>query len=141
MSVEENKSIILRLVEECWNKRNYTVLDEIVAADCRHHMNGPVNLTGPVEFKRAVQMWIKALPDLTLTPGYLVAEGDMVAGTATIKGTHNGELKFPAMPAAIPPTGKTLELEIASISRIANGKIAETWDILDSSWIQRLAQS
>jgi predicted ester cyclase len=42
------------------------------------------------------------------------------------------------MPAAIPATGKPVEIEITYIHRIADDKEVESWGVADFSWIQQL---
>ena len=54
------------------------------------------------------------------------AEGEKVVVRWTARGTHRGELM------GIPPTGKQVVTSGISILRIANGKIAEQWDIFDN---------
>jgi predicted ester cyclase len=141
MSIEENKAIVRRLMNECWNKKNMSILDELVEPNCPHHMNGPVNLQGPEDLKNAFGRWLKALPDIELSSEDVVAEGDKVVFRGKIRGTHKGELNFMMMPSPIPATGKQVEIELTYIMHIANGKAAEMWATADYSWIQQLNQS
>ena len=140
MTREENRDIIRRYTEECWNKKNLSMLSEFIAPDCPHHLNGPVNYKGPEGFKEAIENWFRAFPDTKNTIEDEISEGNKVVVRGTTTGTHTGELKFPAMPKAIPPTGKRIELSFASIAYMADGKIVENWDIRDVSWIWGLRQ-
>jgi len=141
MSAEKNKTSTRRFTDECWNKKDLSVIDELVARGCPHHMNGPVNFKGRNGFKGALEAWFKAFPDLQVTTEDEVAEGDKVAVRCKLKGTHDGELYFPGiMPSAIAPTGKQVEMEAVFISRFAEAKFAETWSVIDYSWIQKLSQ-
>jgi len=141
MTIEENKATIKRYVEECWNKRNFSIINDYIAPDCPHHMNGPVNFKGPDSYKEMIETWVKAFPDLQIIIEDEIAEGDKYVSRGKFAGTHQGELKFAVMPTAIPPTGKRIEIEFASIARLTDGKMAENWDIMDLSWMQRLSQA
>lgn len=141
MSVEENRAIARRYVEECWNKKNMAILDELFTSDCPHHMNGPVNFKGPDGFKASFNNWFKGFPDLEVTIEDQVTEGDMSVIRGKVIGTHQGDLQFGGMPAAIAPTGKQLEFEGITMCRMANGKIVELWSIANFTWLQELAQS
>jgi predicted ester cyclase len=138
MSTQENKAIVRRLADECWNKKNLTVLDDVIGPDCPHHMNGPVNFQGPEGYRAALERWFEAFPDIQATIEDEVAH--KVATRGKLTGTHQGELKFDPMPSAIHPTGKRLEMDFASLYRITNGKIVEIWDTADLSWIQQFSQ-
>jgi hypothetical protein len=66
-----------------------------------------------------------AFPDQHVSIDDLVAEGDKVVNRATYTGTHRGEFQ------GISPTGKRFTISGINISRIADGKIAEDWTVLD----------
>lgn len=140
MTIEENKAIIKRYVEECWNKRNLSMINEFIAPECPHHMNGPINVNGPDRFKDMIELWAKIFPDLQIIIEDEIVQNDKYVSRGKLTGTHQGDLQFPGMPKAIPPTGKRIEVEFANISYISDGKLTEVWDIMDVSWIQRLAQ-
>jgi predicted ester cyclase len=70
-------------------------------------------------------MYLAGIPDLRVTIEELVAEGDKVAVRRAYVGTHRGELL------GIPPTGKQVRVSGISIFRLAGGKIAEQWELLD----------
>jgi len=55
----------------------------------------------------------------------MVAEGDKVATRWTMTGTHQGELM------GIPPTGVRITVTGISMSRFADGKLAEGWNSYD----------
>jgi predicted ester cyclase len=141
MSSKKNKETLRRYVDECWNEKNLSILGDLITPDCPHHMNGPVNFKGPEGFRMAIEQWTKAFPDIKVNVELEMWEGDTFASRGTLTGTHRGELKFPQMRSAIPPTGKKIELEFACIHRMADGKIAETWDVLDTNFIRTLSKS
>jgi predicted ester cyclase len=100
MSVEENKALTRRLVEEVWNKGNLAVADELLAAGyVFHHPAGQV-LHGPEEYKQLANAARSAFPDIHFTIDDIVVEGDKVVYRWTLFGTHKGEFS------GIPPTDK-----------------------------------
>jgi predicted ester cyclase len=140
MSVKENKGILSRFIEECWKNKDLNVIDELIAPDCPHHNNGPVNFSGPEGFKNAVNNWNTWFPGFQFATSSIIGEGDMVSSVGRFKGTHQGEINLPQLSIVVPPTGKTVEIEMVFNVRIADGKVAEGWTICDYSWIQRLVQ-
>ena len=125
MSVEENKAIMLRLIEEVFNKGNLSVVDECTAADFVHH-SSMLELKGPELIKRMVTMLRTAFPDLHMTIDDIVAERDMVVHRFTFQGTFKGKY------GEIAPTGKQIKQTAAAFTRFANGKQAEAWQYGDT---------
>jgi len=58
-----------------------------------------------------------------MTVDETIAEGDRVMVRWTFHGTHLGEFH------SLPPTGKPVAYSGINIFRVADGKIAEIWDI------------
>jgi predicted ester cyclase len=54
-----------------------------------------------------------------------IAEGDKVVVRNTVTGTHLGEYL------GIAPTGRRVEYDEIFILRLAGGRIAETWGVVD----------
>jgi predicted ester cyclase len=117
-------TIARRLLEEPWTGRLETI-DELVAPDYVGH--DPAE-EAPVLGPEGVHAWIdryrSAFADARLTVDEQVVEGDRVVSRWTLRGAHSGSL------AGIEPTAKEVTVSGVTISRIANGKIVETW----SSW-------
>ena len=84
MSVEENKAIFRRIVEEGFNKGNLAIVDELVAAD---HVNHSDNVHGPEEYKQFITVYRTAFPDLHMTVEDQIAEGDKLVNRWTSRGT------------------------------------------------------
>ena len=131
MSVEENRAIIRRAVEEGWNKRNPDIFDEVVASDVIHH---DWKTRGLKAFKQAIFADMTAFPDLQMTIEEMIAEGDKVAVRYTFRGTQHRETQ------GIPPTGKYVTVPGIFICRCEGGRIVEEWDIWDDlGLLQQLA--
>ena len=120
MSVEENKALIRRLIEEAWNKGNLAVIDELLSPDYVLHIAAP-GTPDREGYKQAVNMYRTDWSDFRLTVEDMVAEGDKVAMRGTLRGTHKGEHM------GIAPTGKELTLTAIAIRRFEGGKIVEEW--------------
>jgi predicted ester cyclase len=67
----------------------------------------------------------RAFPDLHVTIEDLIAEGDKVVGRNLVTGTHQGEYM------GLPPTARSITYSEIMIFRFVNGRIAETWGVVD----------
>ncbi len=131
MSVEQNKAIIRRFIEELWNNRNLDIADEIFAADCiTHQLRSGAELDAaprsPDIVKRHVTEWLVGFWDLRFTIEQMIAEADQVVARMVIQGTHTGAWL------GVAPTGKQVNIRMMTTHRIANGKIAEDWVLVES---------
>jgi predicted ester cyclase len=121
MSLEHNKALTRRFIEEIWHQGKLAVADEILTADYLDHA-GPPNLPiGPDAVKVQVMAYRSGVPDLSFTVDMLVAEGDFVVCRWTGRGTQTGTLF------GIPPTGRYGEMTGTHIFRAENNKLAERW--------------
>jgi predicted ester cyclase len=55
----------------------------------------------------------------------MIAEGDKVVTRNSVTGTHRGEYM------GIPPTGKSVTYNEIFIFRFRNGRVAESWGVVD----------
>jgi steroid delta-isomerase-like uncharacterized protein len=125
MSTEENKKVVLRWIEQAWEKKNVDVIDELHAPDYVGHIVGtPGPVRGREAFKQLFAAYLAAF-DLHRTNEFLIAEGDKVVAYDTYLVKHKGEF------AGIPPTGKELSATGIDIYRIVDGKIVEQWYEMD----------
>ncbi len=99
MSVEENKAILRRYVEEIWNQGKLAVIDELVAPTMIVHFPG-FDTKGLEEYRQSFTLFRTAFPDLHSTLEHVVAEGDMVATRWVNHASHKGAYM------GIAPTGK-----------------------------------
>ena len=127
MSAEQNKALVRRLVEEVINQGNASVIDELLIPDFVEHEELPPGIPPGREAPKAMFTMLRsAFPDIKATIEHLVAEGDEVAVHMTWTGTHSGEFM------GIPPTGKSISINVIDIMRIAEGKFVEHWGVMDS---------
>jgi len=130
MSLEANRTIACRFIEELWNERKLEVANEIIAPDCITHQlrSGPEPLTaprGPEIIKHHLAEWLAGFPDMHFTIEQILAEGDRVMMQCVGRGTHLGSWL------GIPSTGKFITIQTEIIQRIADGQIAEDWVLTD----------
>src|SRR6266566_2257227 len=90
MSTEGNKTLMHRFLEEVFNKKNLSALDEFIAPNQVDHTLPAFLPTTPEGTKRAIGMYLKAFPDLHLTVEDMFAEGDKVVTRFTSRGTQKG---------------------------------------------------
>ncbi len=126
MSIEENKAVVRRLENEAWNKGNLAVADELIASNCVYHNAPPGTPPGPEGFKRLVEIYRTAIPDVRVTLEDLIAEGDKVVERRIAQGTHQGELW------GIAPTSKSVTVTGIAIWHVIDGKVVERWESRDT---------
>jgi steroid delta-isomerase-like uncharacterized protein len=135
MSAEENKTIVQALFDG-FNNRD---LDRTVAmvTDDFQLVDIAVGQTfqGPEGFRQWLQAFLTAFPDTQAHPTTIIAEGDWLASEHTGRGTHTGPLVGPA--GTIPPTGRSIEVQIAEIYQIRDGKVALLHAYYDAATILR----
>jgi steroid delta-isomerase-like uncharacterized protein len=124
MSLEENKSLVRRFVEEFWNQGNMAAADEMMTADATIVLPGRGQVSKE-SFKAFAVMIRDAFPDWHSTMEELVAEDDRVGERWTGRGTHQGAFQ------GIAPTGRRVAAPGFVLYRITSGKIAEFRGLLD----------
>jgi steroid delta-isomerase-like uncharacterized protein len=135
----DNAAIVRRGFEEVWNQGKLNVVDEINAPDFIGHNEGRPDDHGLAEFKRFVADTRTAFPDLHFTINELIVQGDSVAAGTTVTGTHTGPLVGRGDMPSIPPTSKSVSLMVSVLFHLRDGKIAETWAVVDNlSLLQQL---
>ncbi|UCG91616.1 MAG: ester cyclase [candidate division WOR-3 bacterium] len=118
------KDIVRQEIEEIWNKSNFTVTNEIIAADCIRH-EATEDIQGLENFREFVTAFRTAFPDAHFKIDDLIVDSKSVAIRYTFSGTHKRRYL------EISPTGNQVTATGMSISRIAAGKIKETWNYID----------
>ncbi len=134
MSINENKIIVRRYFEEA--PHHPETCDEIFAPVFKFHTIQHASITPQVvesspQAEKAANEWLRAVwsPNWRMTVDEILAEEDRVMVRWTFYGTHQGEY------AGLPPTKKPVVYSGINIFRIAEGKIAEVWDIYDRLWL------
>lgn len=133
MSVEQNKQIMKRMIEEVWNKGNLLVADELFAPT-HTSPSAPDLPPGPESVKMLVTMFRSAMPDYQMKIDMMMADDHKVVARFVQWGTHVGA---PLM--GMPPSGRRAEWTEIGVLEIENGKIVKSWYEVDMlSMIQQL---
>lgn len=120
---ERNKTLLLRLIEDGFNKGDLSVVDEIVAVDVKEHQRGSSDgRDGTKEVITTLRTWF---PDFTMSVEDVAAVGDKVWMRFTARGTNLGLVM------GRPPTGKKMAIDVIDIARFKDGKLVEHWGIPD----------
>ncbi len=121
MSVEENKAVVRRMIQEALSGDNPEVLDEVMAPDYLNHAAVAEHQRG-IEGAKHIVSWLRAA---FRDPHYdiedILAEGDRVAVRVVFSGIHEGEF------IGVPPSGRCISEQAHWLRVDEDGKIAEHW--------------
>lgn len=117
MSVETNKALLRRFVEEIVNQGNITVAPELIAEDFVKLDPFPGQAPGRAGLIESIERLRTAFPDLIWSLDEMVAEEEKVASSHTWSGTHLGEFL------GIAPTGKRVRMTCMIFDTYENGKL------------------
>jgi len=106
-------------------------IDEVVEPDALIRTPLPLEATGAPALKVVFAMLHRTFSAVQITVEDLIAEGDKVVGRNSITGTHQGEYM------GLPPTGKSVAYNEIFIFRFVDGRIAETWGVVDVFSVMR----
>ncbi len=119
MSIEENKRLVRRYIEEVVNTGNVDLLSEFLAPDyveVYRNVRYPIGIEGA---KKHVLGGRETYPDIEVRIERQIAEGDWVASQITARGTHRGTWL------GMKPTGKVVEFTGVNLDKVVNGRIVE----------------
>jgi len=124
-----------RLIEEGFNNGNLALADQLIAPDAVNHdpaepahMRG---LRGPDGYRRTLQTYRAAFPDVRMTVDDVIAADDKVVVRWHSEGTHLGELE------GLAPTGAHGSVTGISIDRWKDDKVVESWSEWDNLGLAR----
>jgi predicted ester cyclase len=118
--MESNKAVYREFIQTVFNEGRLDNLDRFLAPSYAIRDAPPGALPGAEGVKQVVTMFRGAFPDLQITLDEVIAEGDVVAASSTVRGTHRGELF------GIPPTGKSVCISSLTMVRIVKGRLVES---------------
>ena len=119
---EQNKAVFEKLMSAL-NAKDMATMESLIADDFVDNDAMPGMAPGRQGMIDMMGMFVGAFPDLNVVVEHWVAEGDLVVGVMTTKGTQTGE--FMGMPAS----GKKFSVREMHMVRGANGKMAEHWGL------------
>jgi steroid delta-isomerase-like uncharacterized protein len=100
-------------------------IDEVVEPDVQIRTPLPVEATGAEALKEVWATLLRGFPDVHVDVQDVIAEGDKVVGRSVVTGTHQGEYM------GLSPTGNSVTYDEIFIFRFVDGRIAETWGVVD----------
>lgn len=106
-------------------------VDEVFAPDAKIRTPLPISTSGAQAIKEIFGTLLRAFPDLHVAVEDVVTEGDKVVCRNVVTGTHRGEYM------GLPPTGRSIAYDEIFIARFAEGRVAETWGVVDALSIMR----
>jgi steroid delta-isomerase-like uncharacterized protein len=124
MSIEQNKALVRRFVDEIFLKGSFDSVDELLTDDFTPHTWGSTG-QGKDGLKQAIERVSAGLSDAEMTIEDIIAEGDRVAVRLTSHALQTG----PFM--GLPPSGKAYTIGEIHIFRVRDGKVAEHWHQAD----------
>lgn len=118
MNVNDNLATAREVIDEAFNKGNYSALEKHFLPSFVEHQYGLHDtipgLAGDIAFLR------QAFPDFHLTIDFITADSDKVWLCMTARGTNLGGFMGP-------PNGKTFEVAVFDLLRFKDGLIVEHW--------------
>ena len=125
-TAETNTAMADRFATEVWNGGNLDLIDEMVAENFVRHLPkswATPKIEGAAAFKEYMTTIRTTYPDFHRKVHKRMADGDMVASAWTVSGTNKD-------------LDKKISVMGMSITRYADGKLAEEWVTWDTQEMQ-----
>jgi steroid delta-isomerase-like uncharacterized protein len=123
--MNRTESLIYRIFDQAFNQGNLEVVDELLSPKHVTHTTFGGATHGPIGLKWLVAMFRTAFPDLSCTIDDEIRQRDKFAAHWTMGGTHEGPFL------GNPPTGRQVKVQGMIFGRVSNGRIVETWTLID----------
>jgi steroid delta-isomerase-like uncharacterized protein len=131
MSDQEN----IRVARQIWDAWNaHDVEGALKMLDEKHVWETdtlPGAVVGRDGYRKAMQMYFAAFPDLQFSVDQLLSSGDYVVSRYTATGTHRGDLM------GIAATNRRAETHGCTIAEIKNGRVIRGWVYWDTGHLLR----
>ena len=125
LSLEDNKKLIQRLMDEGHNRQDADAAAAFYAEDASNHLR----TAGRAGMKAMFETLYSVFPNFHYHIEESTAEGDCVVCKVTMTGTHRGQPKvreaFSGMLNDVAPTGKSVKVLQFHSFRVRDGLIAE----------------
>ncbi|MFN8533185.1 MAG: ester cyclase [Dehalococcoidia bacterium] len=123
MTASANRERMAQFYEKISNRKEFGVIDDLVAEDVIDHMPLPGMPPGRAGLRVAMEMILGAFPDARFTIHNLTADEDRVVGVWSMDATHTGAIF------GIPPTGRPVHMSGIDAIRWRDGQAAEIWHV------------
>jgi predicted ester cyclase len=118
MSLEDNKTVIRRFLEEAIVQGNLDVIDTSFAPHLVHHIRG--TLHNHAGLRKQIQELNQAFSGQSLTIHEIIAEGDTVVARMSYTATHHSLFGNNL------PIGQ-VQMECINVFHFEQGKVTEGW--------------
>ena len=123
MTQQRSEEVMRRYLTEVVAQGKLEVIDELAADDMVDHTQ---SIPGKAGLVAHVTSFRERNKDVELTVERVIASDDEVVGIWTWRATHSTDMY------AVPPTGGTLEVRVASIFRLRDGMLVDYEVISDA---------
>ncbi|MGH7885469.1 MAG: ester cyclase [Thermodesulfobacteriota bacterium] len=123
MSLEENKNLAKKYIEELQNAKNIEIIYEILSENCIIHIGE--KYFDREKYKSQVESNYKMFPDMHTDITDQIAEGGRVSTQWKSRFTHSQKIMN------YEPTLEEVQIAGSSIYRIVGSKIVEIWIYTD----------
>ncbi len=132
MSITDNKKLVRTFFERAFVRNDLDAAAELISDDyCLHDPTRPEFRGGIDAFKKAQEVYLRAIRDHSLIINDQIAEGDKVVTRWTASGCQEKDLP------GIPDKGACFKIGGITISRVSNGKIVEEWQDWDAAGLAK----
>jgi steroid delta-isomerase-like uncharacterized protein len=100
-------------------------IDELFEPDVAFHAPVEMGVGGARAIMLVWSVLLRAYPDIHVAVEDVIADGDKVVSRHTVTGTHLGEHL------GVAPTGRAVSYQEIFVFRVADGRIAEVWGVVD----------
>jgi steroid delta-isomerase-like uncharacterized protein len=125
-----NKDLVRAFIA-AWSDRDFDQFGDLMADAAVLHVGGTTVSCDPAGTRAIAEEWTTAFPDWRFDLLGLVAEGDRVAADIPYRGTFTKPIL------GVIPAGRSARVDEMVIFRIADGKIAEAWEVYDECGMWR----
>ena len=116
---------LTQLVLQMWNSGTSELATQIFTSTAEYRQPGHTTISGPAEIAEWVSTIHTAFPDFRLEITRTIAEGEHLVHCWRTTGTHKGQFL------GAPPTGKRVDVQGITVSRVSDGRIQEATVLYD----------
>lgn len=135
MSVDRQRRVVDRIVDEAYNRGEFAVLDECIAPDYSSEMLPEDIPGGPEAFKQVIAGFRTAFPDLHFAIDDQIAEPGKIVNRWTMTGTHRGSFM------GVDPTNRPVEVHGISLWYLRGNQVVDFWVVMDNLRLKEQLQA
>jgi len=126
MSTDANKQLV-RAYFDAFRDRDAAWWEANIAPDfVRHDPGLDFAVHGPAGIAKLAAVLHGGLSNIAMSIDEVIAEGDRVLAKLRFRGRHTGDFQ------GHPATGATVDILVMDYFRVADGRLAEHWALMDN---------